>query len=202
MKIILLLTSAFILTLFHTILPEHWMPFVLVGKAQKWNTRKTLFVATAAATGHVLITLLLGFIVSFISTNTLTYVGEFSKIIPSIILIIIGLLYLLPGLRNAHSHSHTPVISDKTTIFSLIAMFSFSPCEAVLPLFVLLHEMGLVALGILSIIILASTILGMILLITLTLYGYNKIHLHWLEDNEKTFIGSVLLLLGILAFVF
>lgn len=201
MNTFLIITSAFMLTLFHTLLPEHWMPFVLVGKAQKWNAKKTLLVAAAAATGHVLITLLLGFVVVFITSNILNYIENFSKLFTSAILIIIGLIYLAFSFRNGHAHSHAPILSDKATITSLITLFSFSPCEAVIPLFILVNEIGWFAFGALSLTILAATILGMFSLILLTLYGYRKLNFHWLEDNEKTVIGIVLILLGIIAFV-
>src|SRR3989338_7643883 len=145
MTLLLLLSGAFVLTLLHTILPEHWMPFILVGKAQKWDTKKTISVAILAATGHVLITVLLGLVVLFITESILGYVENFSKIIPSVILAVIGIVYFLQGLRKNHAHSHAPVISDRTTVISLVTAFSFSPCEAVIPTFILASQIGWVA---------------------------------------------------------
>lgn len=202
MTFFLLFSGAFVLTLLHTILPEHWMPFILVGKVQRWKRKKTIGVAVLAATGHVLITVVLGLVVLFITERVLGYVEEFSKIIPSIILALIGGAYIFQGLRKNHSHTHAPAISDTTTIASLVIAFSFSPCEAVIPTFILASEIGWFAFAGLSLTILAATILGMISVISLALYGYNKLELHWLEDHEKEIIGVMLILLAAIAFFF
>ena len=46
--------------LLHALFPTHWLPFVLVGRAQGWALRRVLAVATVAATGHILFTTLVG----------------------------------------------------------------------------------------------------------------------------------------------
>ncbi len=200
MTLLFLLSGAFILTLLHTILPEHWMPFVLIGKAQKWDTRKTIGVAILAATGHVLITVFLGLIVLFITESVLEYVGDFSRVIPSVILAVLGIVYLVQGVRNNHTHTHAPVISNRTTIISLVTAFSFSPCEAVIPTFILASQIGWLGFAGLSLTILLATIIGMIVVISLTLYGYKKLTFHWLEHNEKAVIGVMLIVLAAVAF--
>src|SRR3989338_10040103 len=104
MIFLLLILGAFVLTILHTILPEHWMPFVLVGKAQKWSTKKTLEVAAFAATGHVLITIFLGFLVLFLTEAVLDYLGLVEKIVSGFILIGVGLIYLVLDFKKQHTH--------------------------------------------------------------------------------------------------
>src|SRR3989338_897776 len=202
MIFLLLILGAFVLTILHTILPEHWMPFVLVGKVQKWSTKKTLEVAALAATGHVLITIFLGFLVLFLTEAALDYFGLVEKIVSGVILIGIGLIYLLFAFRKTHMHKHHDVLPEKATMGSLIALFSFSPCEAVIPLFILAADQSWFLWIPLSLTILFCTILGMFVLISITLYGYRKIKLHWVEDNEKAITGALLMIIGVLALIF
>ena len=202
MTFLLLISGAFVLTILHTILPEHWMPFVLVGKVQKWSTKKTLEVAALAATGHVLITIFLGFLVMFITEAALDYFGLVEKIVSGVILIGIGLIYLVLAFRKMHTHKHHDVLPEKATIGSLIALFSFSPCEAVIPLFILAADQSWFLWIPLSLTILFGTIFGMFVLISITLYGYRKIKLHWVEDNEKAITGALLMIIGVLALIF
>jgi hypothetical protein len=52
--------TGFAVAFLHAALPTHWLPFVLVGRAQKWSTGRTLGVTLLAGLGHVGLTILLG----------------------------------------------------------------------------------------------------------------------------------------------
>ncbi len=57
---ILLLTAASIAFL-HTILgPDHYLPFVALGKARKWSLAKTLRITLYCGLGHVLSSVVIG----------------------------------------------------------------------------------------------------------------------------------------------
>jgi hypothetical protein len=34
-------------SLLHSFIPTHWLPFSIVGRAQKWTLSRTLFVSTS-----------------------------------------------------------------------------------------------------------------------------------------------------------
>ncbi len=55
--------TGFTVAFFHAAIPTHWLPFVLVGRAQHWTRAKTLLVTMLAGLGHVLFTAALGFLV-------------------------------------------------------------------------------------------------------------------------------------------
>jgi len=44
-----LLTTAMATGLLHTLIPDHWLPFVLIGRAKNWSVRTTLAVSGLAA---------------------------------------------------------------------------------------------------------------------------------------------------------
>lgn len=41
----------------HMSMPNHWLPYALMGAGQKWSARRTLFVTFLGATGHALTTI-------------------------------------------------------------------------------------------------------------------------------------------------
>ena len=56
----MLLTTAGATALFHTLIPDHWLPFVLVGKARGWSVGTTALVSGFSALIHVALSVVLG----------------------------------------------------------------------------------------------------------------------------------------------
>ena len=48
----------------HTLIPDHWLPFVLVSRSQGWTQRQTLFLTTFSALLHVFVSIALGVILA------------------------------------------------------------------------------------------------------------------------------------------
>ena len=66
----------------HTASPDHWLPFVLVGKAQGWSRRKLASIVTKAGLGHVgttsaigMLTLIAGLEISKFAENLEFYMA-------------------------------------------------------------------------------------------------------------------------------
>lgn len=56
----LLLGTAAATAAFHTLIPDHWLPFVLVGRARGWGARTTAAVSGLSALVHTLLSIALG----------------------------------------------------------------------------------------------------------------------------------------------
>ena len=55
--------TAATLGLVHTVIgPDHYLPFIVIGRARNWTLRKTLFVSFLAGLGHILSSVILGFL--------------------------------------------------------------------------------------------------------------------------------------------
>ena len=94
---------------FHAILPNHWLPFVLAGRAQKWSMGKTLSVVALAGGGHVLITTLLGLLIVWLGAALTEYIEEWAGPLASGVLTLLGLYYVVQHFRGVgHSHLHIP----------------------------------------------------------------------------------------------
>jgi len=94
---------------FHAILPNHWLPFVLAGRAQRWSLGRTLWVTALAGGGHVLITTLLGVLIVWMGLALSSAVEAWSVPLAAGVLILFGLFYVVRHLRGGgHGHSHFP----------------------------------------------------------------------------------------------
>jgi hypothetical protein len=93
----------------HAALPNHWLPFVLIGRALQWSRARTLSVLAIAGSLHVIVTGLLGVLVWWIGAtvkNQFEWFHETGAWLASGLLIGLGALYTLLHLRGGHAHGH------------------------------------------------------------------------------------------------
>jgi sulfite exporter TauE/SafE len=149
----------------HTVIgPDHYLPFIVIGRARQWSLRKTLFVSFLAGLGHILSSVVLGFvgIAVGIAVAKLEGVESFRGTLAAWLLIAFGLAYFVWGLRRAwrnkpHAHAHVHAAgephdhvhtheraehvhvhgtAEKTNLtpWILFTIFVFGPCEPLIPL--------------------------------------------------------------------
>jgi len=102
------------LGLVHTIIgPDHYLPFIVIGRAREWTLRKTLGVAFLAGLGHILSSIVLGFvgIALGIAVAKLEGVESTRGTVAAWLLIGFGFAYFVWGMRRAwrgkaHTHPH------------------------------------------------------------------------------------------------
>ncbi len=93
--------------------PDHYLPFIVIGKARNWSLRRTLSITALCGVGHVLGSVALG----LVGIGLGLAVGELNIIegmrgdIAAWLLISFGLIYAVWGLRKAqrdrpHEHAH------------------------------------------------------------------------------------------------
>jgi len=98
----------------HTVIgPDHYLPFIVISRARNWTLRKTLFVSFLAGLGHILSSVVLGFvgIALGIAVARLEGVESARGEIAAWLLIGFGLAYFIWGMRRAwkgkpHTHAH------------------------------------------------------------------------------------------------
>ena len=196
--------TGFVVAFLHAALPTHWLPFVLVGRAQKWSTRMTLAVTVLAGLGHVGLTSLLGLVLMLAGRAVQPHLGPYFEWAIGGLMAAIGLFYLL---RGRHNHAlpqgggRRPV-SDRAAIFSLVALLTLSPCEAFLPYYLAGMAHGWAGFALLSLVLLTATSAGMLLFTGLSLAGVNRLNLQWLERHEQTILGVALILIGLAVALF
>ncbi|XP_038988253.1 uncharacterized protein LOC103704987 isoform X1 [Phoenix dactylifera] len=189
------------ISLLHSFIPTHWLPFSIVGRAQKWSLSRTLLVTAAfGAVLHVISTSLLG--IAAITMATTIAGEETVHRLASLFLIILGGSYVLLFLfgKGGHSHSHNHPM-EKLAVTGLILVPALSPCATTLPVFLAVgNSSSMMVLAI--VVLLFSTVTVMISLVALSFYGASQLKFHWVEHYDKLILGSVLCLVGILTFAF
>lgn len=161
-EILLLSLTAASLGFIHTALgPDHYLPFIVLSRARKWNVPKTMLITFIAGVGHVGGSVVIGLvgIALGISLNKLTNIEAFRGDIVALLLIAFGLAYTGYGiykfLKNG-GHHHLPnflipkslreikhqvshgleekVDETKLTPWVLFIIFVFGPCEVLIPM--------------------------------------------------------------------
>lgn len=147
----LYLAAAFI-ALTHTLMgPDHYLPFVMMGKAGQWSRAKTYLVTLLCGTAHVISSIAIGTVgIAFgVGVTQLEGIEATRGELAAWALIAFGFLYGAWGLRRAlkqktgahfhgphgHSHASDPKAAKRQmTPWALFAIFGLGPCEPLIPL--------------------------------------------------------------------
>jgi nickel/cobalt exporter len=214
--------TGFGIAFFHAAIPTHWLPFVLTARAQHWNRSKTLIITAVAATGHACFTATLGLIVAWLGIALSDRIGALFPWIAGGALISFGLFYIIrqligrphthlhlghEGHSHDHAHSHSAnrmsfSKSDLAAISSLLALLTFSPCEAFVPVYVSGVRYGWHGFALLTIILTVATIAGMVAFTGLALTGIEQVKLRSFEKYEAGVMGALLCAVGVLIILF
>ena len=156
------------LSVLHTLIgPDHYVPFVAMGRAGGWSFRRTLAITAACGAGHVLGSLVIGMagMAIGIAVGGLAWFEEARGNLAGWLLLGFGLIYFAWGIKQAvrnKPHSHVHVHADGTTHrhahthsgehmhvhedgakkrqitpWILFTIFVFGPCEPLIPILML-----------------------------------------------------------------
>lgn len=146
---ILLAVSAAAIGFFHSLMPGHWLPVVLLAKSRKWAAGTVLLGAITAALGHVIMSILLGGISIYIGSHFLASQEEVIERYSSLILVLFGLGFAaLAYFRHSSCHGHThhgPNPAGRRAPFFFLFSLGLFPCVAVLPVFITASVRGSMA---------------------------------------------------------
>jgi nickel/cobalt exporter len=195
------LVSTFTIALLHTLIPSHWLCFVLVGRAQNWPRRKILGITAAAGIVHVATTVTLGIALAALGRSLLAEHHErLLERASAFILICLGALYLGSHLLHAgHHHEHDRVISQRAAVAALVFSLVLSPCSASIPLLIIASAAaGWTAIALIAAVLLVTTVGVMLLMVGLTSLGIERLQFTFFDKYEKLILGLVLCALGAL----
>ncbi|MBZ0202880.1 MAG: hypothetical protein K8I03_07680 [Ignavibacteria bacterium] len=209
------------LSITHALIPNHWIPLVVLSKAEKWNRFETAKITAIAGFSHTLSTILIGIFVGLLGYKLNDFMNSVGSLYAPVILTLLGLIYIFLDYRNnkkhdSHGHHHhhhhehfdTAKIresrkrSNTALIVSLSTAMFFSPCAEIEAYYFSVGVYGWTGIIALSIIYLLITIICMVILVDLGVKGIGKIDkkFHFLEHHEKLITGVILILLGIVSY--
>lgn len=124
LKTSLLFGTALSTALFHTLIPDHWLPFVLIGRARSWSARKTMAVSGTSALIHATLSVGLGLLAVGTGLAWARLLGDSLARASAVLLIVFGLGYAAwawrkgghfhPGGRLAHEGHDEASCADGT----------------------------------------------------------------------------------------
>ena len=107
-----LLVTTFIVAATHTLAPDHWFGFVMLGRTRNWGLPKTLSVAGIAGIGHVGTSAILSLIAIGAGVVLAHTFASTAEIITGWALIIFGLGFALYSyVKGGHSHHGIPFVN-------------------------------------------------------------------------------------------
>jgi hypothetical protein len=109
---VLLFLSSCTTAVLHALIPDHWLPFVLMSRAQRWGARRAAALTGLAGLLHVLVSIAVGgaaILLGSTSARSLAErTGESLDFLGGLLLVIFGLLYgTWTHLREARVHGGT-----------------------------------------------------------------------------------------------
>ncbi len=227
-ELMILSITAVSLAFFHTAFgPDHYLPFIVMARANNWSSLKTFWITFLCGIGHVGSSVLLG-VIGIAFGMAISNVEVFESVrgnLAAWILIGFGLAYFIWGLRraiqnkphhhfhnhedgvvhehkhvhvNAHAHVHQKEGKKNLTPWILFTIFVLGPCEPLIP--ILMYPAAKNSLG--GLILITSifgivTIVTMLGIVTLTLKGIKFLPTKQLERYIHAIAGATIFLSGI-----
>jgi nickel/cobalt transporter (NicO) family protein len=223
-----LIMTAASLGFIHTLVgPDHYVPFSVISKARNWSLTKTMGITFLCGVGHILSSVVLGFIgIAFgIAVTKLNFIESQRGEIAAWLLIVFGLFYMVWGIRRAvqnkshvhlhvhtegevhkhvhvhredHTHLHTRKEEPNLTPWILFTIFVFGPCEPLIPLIMYPAAKGSLA-GVFWVAATfgAVTIATMMTLVALTRWGIQLLPFMFFERYMHAMAGGTILFCGL-----
>ena len=226
-SIIILCGTAASIGLIHTALgPDHYLPFIMMGRARQWSLAKTAWITFLCGLGHVLSSILLGLggVLLGIQVMKLEVFEAFRGSIAAWLLIGFGFAYFLWGIRRAilnrphrhvhshgdagkHEHEHTHLsdhahVHDKKktnmTTWILFTIFVFGPCEPLIPLLMYpAAEKGVLGTILVAAVFSVVTIGTMLTIVLLSSWGVAFVKLGRMERYTHAVAGATICASGL-----
>jgi nickel/cobalt transporter (NicO) family protein len=184
--------------------PDHYLPFVAMSRSRNWTTIKTINIVALCGLGHVLSSIVIGFIgiAAGIALSGIEKVEGVRGNIAAWLLLLFGLAYMVWGLyrlwkKHTHPHDHDTSGKKKMTFWILFTIFIFGPCEPLIPILMYpaaQHNYGAVAY--IALLFAITTIATMIIVVLLMLRGISLVKFNTLEKYQHVIAGGTIALCG------
>ena len=215
-----ILGSAVLLSLFHGMIPSHWMPFVVMGRDRGWNVGRTVRVAFVGGVAHLTSTVMIGVAIGVAGyALSLRYEAIMRWGAPAI-LIAFGLWVLFRGHSHHHVgceevHAHSPEEAqphhhhhshldtrDVATIGALCAVMFLSPCIELEVFYTVAAHRGWIGILSVSVIYMVVTVGVMMTFVGLAARGLETVRWAFLARHERKLSGGLLIALGVVWLAF
>ena len=204
-----LLGGGFATAFLHAALPTHWLPFVLVGRAQRWSLERVMASVVVAGLVHVAVTAAAGSLIVVAGLALDQWVAGLLPHLSAILLFAFGGFYLVrsfvrrPQLAAGPSLDlPEPAVSHAAAFWALVATMAISPGEVLLPFYLNQAQGGVAVLAALTVVFAVGTVLGMALFTLLARAGWSVLRLERWARYEGAVLGLALIAIGLLVVLY
>lgn len=186
----------------HAILPDHWMPLAVVGRAQRYPLARIARLSGLAGLAHVLVSLVLGVVIVAVGLQFRSSISDAEDAIVGGLLIATGVafgVFELVG-RGRHDHDHPRTGRRLRGAAAVMVPFgaAASPDLTILPVFLAAAAAGVgAAIGSLVAFALV-TVLTFVALTVLAAAGGYALRAPWLDRAAGAVTATVLVVIGVL----
>lgn len=191
----------------HSVAPDHWVPFLAVGRARKWSAARTAQVTLLCGFAHVSVSVVLGLLALWVGREILEAFGARLEAVAGMLLVGFGLAYAVWGLRRAaaervhgHSHSHFDHVHDPTraTVAGLVLLFSVDPCVRLIPIILAAAPLGWARLVALILLYEVATVGTMVAIVLAARAGaMSRFQAPWLDRYGDALAGALIVATGL-----
>ena len=205
----------------HTLIPDHWLPFVLVARAERWDSARTLVLTGISALLHVSLSILIAFAVVAAEAGAgraIAGLGENLETATAWLLVLFGGVYMTWFLiRGGHvhyfgMHPHhkpgdlevhaSPPRAKELTGYTLAAIVGFNPCVLIIPWFLQAAQMGRLTLIAVAAAFAVSTVASLLIVTLMGLRGTARLTSPFLTRYGEAFSGALIAMTGIFSLLF
>ena len=223
----LLLSTSVFIAVTHTLIGiDHYVPFVVLSKANAWTMKKTMTIVLLCGIGHVLSSVLLG-LFGIALSQSVTFLVNIETIrgtLATSFMIGFGLIYtcwaltqlyrnkphthLVNGEKILHDHHHIEQTQthheakpkkNLNTIWGLFILFVLGPCEPLIPLLMFpAATQNTFAFIAVTAAFSLTTIITMMGLTYIGVKGLKTINVKGLEKYSHALAGTAITLCGVM----
>ena len=221
---VLLFLSSCSTAIIHALIPDHWLPLVLMSRAQSWSDRRTLAMVGITGVVHVLVSLAVGAAVfligSFSAEGLARSLGASMETLAGFLLVAFGLAYGFwahrrealahaaaeenPGPQEGppmHAHGHLLSRWARAGVSggALVAIIGISPCVLLQPILFAAAAEGPVAAAASAAGFAICTVSTMLCVAYVATQGMRRVDLRFFRKYGDLISGLVIAGIGLLA---
>ncbi len=200
----------------HALLPDHWIPYVVLSKARGWDLPRSLASVVAGGVAHLVSTTVLGVLIAYLGAEALAKAGPVAELAGAGLLVVFGGVLSLRGLaaarrgeghlhghahgREGHTHGSAPPRRDRGYLLQG-ALLGIRPCAEAIPVFLAASVYGLTSSLLAVLAWVAATLGTMVTIVWVSLTGLRGVNPDFLSRYGDLVAGLVILVMGLGAVV-
>lgn len=203
---LLLIGSVAAVGVFHTMVPDHWLPITVIARQHHWSRAETAKAAFQAGTGHVVSTLVIALVFWAAGAAVATRFSQWVETITSVALVGFGLWVAFGAIREIHqyrpAHDADHAHNQKTgTRMALLLILGSSPMIEGIPAFFAAGQYGVGLLIVMALVFAAATIATYVVLSVYSASGVNRLRLGRFENYGEIASGLIIAAVGVVFWV-